>query len=225
MSNEFLEPSMQTGSSPVATPALAYADISTPRPEHIGMAAGITRGDVAVITIRILGIYIILQGLTELGFLAASFMGYGYGISRINVPFATVFALFEAVGVLMLIKAPWIARRLLPEAPATPTVNPGPGSPIELQSAAFAVIGVLVTVWAIPDVALAIWRYTNPAILTAPHEQGGMVLVESLLKPAVELVLGVWLFFGSKRLSLYWQKMRGPRAVRDGDTDGDAGPL
>lgn len=202
-----------TGSAP-----LSYADASVPRPEQIAMAGGVTRGDVAVITVRILGIYIMLQGLSELA-LVGSFMGFSYGTSGLNMTFVAVFAVFEAVGIFMVVKASTIGRWLLPPALVAPGVDPATRSPVDLQSAAFAVLGVLLVVWAAPDIVMVIWRYTDDAIRSRPHDEGLSYLLGLLLKPGVNLILGLWLFFGSKRLSLYWQKTRAH------PSGADSGPL
>jgi hypothetical protein len=202
-----------TGSAP-----LSYADASVPRPEQIAMSGGVTRGDVAVITVRILGIYIMLQGLSELA-LVGSFMGFGYGARGLNMTFVAVFGVFEAVGIFMVVKASTIGRWLLPQALMGPSADSVTTSPVELQSAAFAVLGVLLVVWAAPDIVMALWRYTEDAIRSRPHDEGSSYLLGLLLKPGVNLVLGLWLFFGSKRLSLYWQKTRAHRS------GADSGPL
>lgn len=183
------------------------------------MVSGITRGDVAAITIRILGIYIMLEGISPLLITVSrsSFSPYRLPASAV-LPFVIVLAVFESLGLFMVLKASLIARWLLPKAPIVPAIAPAPGSPIELQSAAFAVVGVLLVVWAIPEIAVAVWRYTYESIQSTSHEQSGFQLTGLLCKPVLEFLLGLWLFFGSKRLSWYWQKTRAHRPSLDSDS-------
>jgi hypothetical protein len=194
--------------APEATP-IPYADPSIPHPVP-SLSSGVTRGDVAALTVRIVGVYVFLQGLP---FTAYAFQ-YPF-FSRYSAPFLITVVVFVGLGTLLITQAGWIARWLLPKQVGD-GVSPREGSPDLLQAVAFSVIGVLLGAGGCRDIAYLIWRYTFESIRSIPHESFGL----TWFKPTVELAMGIWLFFGSKRLSRYWRRSQDSAAEAD-----ESGPL
>ena len=187
---------------------IAYADPSTPQPHSL--SSGVTRGDVAALTIRIAGVYVILQLLP---FTAYAFQ-YSF-LSQYGWRLLIMFVVYAGVGTFLFTQAGWLARWLLPKQVGD-GVPPRAGSPDLLQAVAFSVVGVLLGAWGCQDVAYLIWRYTFESIRSLPHESVGL----TWFKPTVELAMGAWLFFGSKRLSRYWRRMQDSAMEA-----GESGPL
>jgi hypothetical protein len=121
-------------------------------------------------------------------------------------------AVFVGVGTFLLIKATMIAGWLLPKSTASPGVPPGPGSPQNLQAVAFSVVGVILASSAFPDLARTMIQYGGES-----H-----ALLQEITKPGIEFVVGLLLFFQSKRLAAYWHRIR---AAHEGAVDDDSGPL
>jgi hypothetical protein len=190
--------------------ALPYADRSTPHPDQHGGTGGVTRRDVATIIVKLIGVYMILQGFPAV--IAIGQYGFG-GLGRINMSmwgyFLGMLGFYLGIGVLLLAFGDRASKWLLPKPGGTSSGPPRPGSPVELQAAAFAVAGVvMIAFWAIPGFVFDTWRYL---VRNNPDAPPGQILEVTpfLVRHAMELGLGLWLFYGSKGLSLYWQRLRG----------------
>ena len=198
--------------------ALPYADPSTPH--QLGNASGISRGDIAALGVKLVGLYIMLQGLPylsqvlEVVGVSARFPGQ-WVFSEL-----AVIAFLEAAGLALLLRGSEIGAWLLPKAGSTgiPTTA---GSPVELQAAAFGVAGVLVAIPAVPEAASNIWRYLYDTSRNGPQPVAVSEFILNFIKPAAQIGVGAWLFFGSKQLARYWHRLRGEKRR---PTD-ESGPL
>ena len=188
-----------------AAPPLPYADTSTPRPEQIGASSGITRGDVASLALKLLGIYFLVQSASAFIFLIeitiSSLRSWQAGRT---VYYVAATAMQLAVGLILLLRGDRIALRLLPKSPHQ--IPSSPGSPVELQAAAFAVVGVFFALTSLPELASTIVQLANDAAQSIQPEHSAQFVIRQVMKPAAQLFLGVWLFLGSKRLTAYWQR-------------------
>lgn len=187
------------------SPALAYADPATPRP-HV--AASTSRWDVAAIILKLTGIYlVVVQGLPAL----AHAVDYGTGgttrFSRsLALLYGVLFVLFSIFGLVLMLTADRLAGWLLPRLDGYPTAAQTPTSARGVQEVAFSVLGIyLVAVDAIPGLAMYLWRWVaEPDSAIIAHTDVAPFIVEHL----VQLVVGLWLFFGSRQLANYWQRRR-----------------
>lgn len=206
-----VEPGESEGASavdPVETPAIEYAKPLTP---DLHMASGITRGDIAALAVRLLGIYIIVIALPVLGYALESFFT-PMKLRDVMQFYVLYDATLIAVGTFMVIKAAMIGGWLLPKAAMNTHLRPAAGTPQELQAVAFSVVGVTLTVFAFPGLAAVFAEYASGS-----HDP-----IYSLIKPGVEFAVGLLLFFRSKRLARYWQGLPAASSVR---SDDDPGPL
>lgn len=191
------------------TASLPYADRSTPDADDHRGSGGVTRRDVATITVKVIGVYMMLQGFPAL----VSLGQFGLGaLTRIPTAlwlyYAGMLAFYVGVGALLLRYAERVAALLLPKSDGSPPVPFGPWSPIEFQAAALAVVGmVVIVVWAVPGLVFDGWRQLHGRDLATA---AGAVLdmTPYLVRHACEFSLGLWLFYGSKRISLYWHRLR-----------------
>lgn len=189
--------------------AIPYADRSTPSADHHGGSGGVTRRDVATIVVKLVGVYMILQGFPAL--IAIGQYGFG-GLGHISMSmwgyFLGMLGFYIGIGALLLAFGDRAAKWLLPRPDGSRSAPPAPGSPVELQASAFAVAGVvIVAFWAVPGFIFDTWRYLFHNSPDAPPGQIVDVM-PFLVRHAMELALGTWLFYGSKRLSTYWHRLR-----------------
>ena len=117
----------------------------------------------------------------------------------------SIFAVIEGIGIAMLFSGPWVGRRLLPRTPVVLDRHVTPSSPVELQAAAFAFLGVFLATSTVSRFAAELANYFLARQLVPQDFQSVFI---RLLQPLIELALGIWLFFGSKQLSLYWNRLR-----------------
>jgi hypothetical protein len=185
-----------------ATP-IAYADTSTPRASDHSAMSPLTRHDVASLAVRILGIYIAVQGLQFLGFLVS----FGFRVSSVTSTYAIIFSIYEAVGAVLILMAGRFGMWLLPKGVMLRNTSPESSPATDLQPVAFAIIGVLLAFWAVPEILSALWRNTYRSGPIAFHEPAPDLML-TLFRPAVQFLLGAWLFFGSKALARYWRRIR-----------------
>jgi hypothetical protein len=200
--------SSETSTGAVPTAAIDYAKPSTPHPP-VSLASGITRGDIAALAVRLAGIYLIIAALPTL--VVVAFSGFGRSgfdsTVGIFIPFCIAFI---GVGAFLIVKAALIGSWLLPRVTAGPDVAPTPGSVQQLQAVALSVVGVVLAASSLPQLAWAAEQFT--------HSSRG--LLEVTIRPAAELIVGLLLFFRSKRISGYWERI--PAAPPD---NADSGPL
>lgn len=201
--------SASIAADPLAPSEIEYARPSTP---HVHVASGITRGDFAALAVRLLGIYLIVGALPSLAYVIESLL------TRLSLPdnmqqlFLLDAAIVIAVGTFMVIKAAMIGGWMLPKETMNPHLPPGAGTPQELQAVAFSVVGVMLAVFAFPDLGAALTQYAARS-----HFE-----VYELIKPGIEFIAGSLLFLRSKRLARYWQNLP---ATPTPHRDDDGGPL
>ena len=200
MSGQADQPSALEPSAPIS-----YADTTTPSPREVAVEEPIARGDVAFVALRILAIYMILNGLSTIAVLAGEFsIGGRYSLGGILVSPALLWLIVEeAFGVFLFVSAARLSVWMLPKVAMGPATAPGGVASSDWQAAAFAVVGIALAVLAAPDIAFMLYQSIRSVGQTQSEE-----LALRLVKPLVQLVLGIWLFFGSHRLALVWRKMR-----------------
>jgi hypothetical protein len=200
MTEQTNESSLDTGDA--ASPApLAYATSREAEPTTGGM----TRGDIASLAIRIIGIYLIVQSLPYLALSVEYFQDNIYRIVGGLVPFLA--CLF--FGGALVIFATKIAGWLLPRTAVVATEPPGHG-PAQFQAIVFSIIGVLLVVWSAPTLVyiLAVFLLGSRGSIQLSPLARLTTSLSSILQYGAEFAIGIWLFFGSKRLSAWWWSMR-----------------
>lgn len=196
---------------------LSYADPFTPRAEHHGTT--LTRRDLSALAVKLIGLYLIVQAIPAVVGIAGWILdgaprsGIGYYLGN--------FGFFVGLGLVLIAMGDRIGAWLLsdpapvPSEPAAPDIR-------NVQAAAFAVVGVmLIAVWALPGFFYDGWRYlygTRPASASERLRE----LRPLLVRHTVELVLGLLLFYGSKRLAAYWHRLR---SRGHSQANNDEGPL
>jgi hypothetical protein len=203
-----------------ATDPIPYADPLVPAGRDAGLRFGITRGDVAALAVRIFGIYLLLQALPLAMFVISQLLQSprlrlsGFMSSFGFVFYGIYLVVFTAAGVWLLVKAVRVAAWLLPNTTGNAAVPVVHGSPDGLQAVAFSIVGLYLAASAFPDVAAILAQYAR--------FQSDRAMFPQLIKPGIEFVVGLVLFFRSKRIAAYWQQTRAVSAAHAGD---DSGPL
>ena len=206
------------GTAATGVTSLPYADArGVPMPAD--PAAPASRYDVAVVALRLLGIYILLQGMVALTWAAEVVRTLISGGGFTDLLYATAglipLTVCVVVGVFFLKAAPRLATRMLPDSNVYGGAPDSPAGTLSLQAIAFSVAGAVIATLAIPrfcyTLALTLREVRDVYAVT---DHGGTFL-RALLEPGVQLALGVWLFLGSKRLAGYWHRIRRPELAAE----------
>ena len=192
-------------------PAGVIPDYSTLRPARVPTPMGA----VAVVAVKIVGLYCFVQALPLVYQIPSNvillFTGGAYsmvdGLLNMLHPL-----LYVAAGFLLVRRATWVATRVLGfEEPSHALRDRSPGRLI--QTIAFSVLGVWLAVEGLVETVRLLVQARYYAVST-----GGDVFQAMFEEPsevaaaATRLCLGVWLFFGSKRLARFWSALRKPNA-------------
>lgn len=173
---------------------------SAPVPLSYDLGQGApTRFDIAVIGLRLLGVYALLHALP---LLAMPFMVFDGSFDTWQTLwyFVTPSA-HAAAGVLLLFQTSWLAARILPRGGSMGAMAVSP-SGRDYQAIAFSVVGLIVALLAVADLAEVVLRYM-------PSIAGGYVLEMEIWGPAIiQFALGVILFFQGPGLANLWSHLR-----------------
>ncbi|MDB5304437.1 MAG: hypothetical protein JWM97_1986 [Phycisphaerales bacterium] len=172
----------------------------------------VTRGDVACIAVRLVGVYAILQAFPAL--MTAIALGTRYG--RYNLAYLAAYffvpAGFFAMGIFLFTRAPRLGRRLLPSVTTGDFEQPGHG-PTQLHAMAISIVGLLLFVWSAPSLAwliLSLLTGDSGRAIQRTLASRTADSVPPLLTHGVQAALGAWLFLGSKGLAAWWGRLRHP---------------
>jgi len=169
--------------------------------------------DIAILSCRILAVYSVISAAKALNYLMILeqlFQGNVRpgAIIPILISSSMPSILLLAFGVVLWLKAGSIAVCMLPDREEA---EERPAKIIEdVQSAAFSVVGVLVLAWAIPQSVQTVSSIIIKHNLEFPY-QSQWLLPHEIPRIAgliVQLILGFWLFFGSRGIAGLYGRMR-----------------
>ena len=169
--------------------------------------------DIAILSCRILAVYSVISAAKALNYLMILeqlFQGNIRPVTIIPIIMSSSIPsiLLFAFGVALWLKAERVAAYMLPDREET---SERLALSIEdVQSAAFSVVGVLVLAGAIPQlvqtassiIIMHSLEYTSRNQWFLPHD------IPRLAGLVVQLILGFWLFFGSRGLAGLYRRMR-----------------
>jgi hypothetical protein len=141
------------GTPAAAAPSLPYAGVTSPN-ESTELSALPSRYDVAVVAVRMLGLYVLLQGAFAISWAVVSvFDALRGGISAVLVASAGVIplAVCAVLGLYLIKAAPGVAARMLPKSRVHGDVEAPAAGSASLQAVAFSVAGAVIVVQAIPN--------------------------------------------------------------------------
>lgn len=203
----------ESGNTTRSSPPLSYARSIGSSPITIDDSP-LTRFAMTVVAVRIAGIYALVQAAAGIAWpigYAISWMQSGRVMDglldtlMVSLPvIAYGFASF-----FLLTRAERIAAAILPKGaePATDrTITP---AVVELQAAAFAVVGIALCLWALPEALSAIWWHLKNSAGEVPVGATEYAAPDWITF-AIQAALGVWLFLGSKGLAAFWHRLRHP---------------
>ncbi len=177
----------------------------------------VTLPGVAVVGVKLLGLYALLLATTYLVYIPALFISGGRARWAEALIYALPAASYIAAGIVLLFGSEWVVARIL-------GVSHGGLPPTSFdehfQAMAFSIVGVLLIVWGAAGGAQAVANYAAEQGLIASGlvPDGGWDFT-LLAEPAVELVGGLVLFLRGRGLAALWHRMR-----YGGIHAGDVGP-
>jgi hypothetical protein len=203
--------------------ALPYASESTPVTGGDSHAP-ITRGDVAVLAVRLLGVIAIIQGSAFLAVLGSVFSNFGAGAGVVwaTLAVAAPYGIYLGAGIVLVATAGWIGPKLLPDARRSDDAA-GRASARDIQAVAFSVIGVAVAVWSVGELASAIWYLSFRSARRDEDHTAWDLASPHLVRFAIQVGVGVVLFLGAKGLSRVWHRVREPNPLGGAVAEADPG--
>ncbi|MGB7157762.1 MAG: hypothetical protein WBD40_06830 [Tepidisphaeraceae bacterium] len=174
--------------------AVSYREGDTP----------LTLPGLALVGVKLIGLYLIVRVISAVVTMPLYLSGFG---SRTVYMLAGLMphAVDVAIGIVLLWKAEWVVSRIV-RVPADEA--PSISANEHFQGIAFSVLGVILIVWALADVASLIATFAeNQAFRNA----GGIVPelgFGSLVQPIVLAAAGVVLFLRGRGLAALWHRMR-----------------
>lgn len=198
------------------------------RPVHHDIAqidGPLTRFAATVVAVRIAGIIFLVQTVMMCGYLIGVAYSWFQGGWNVNLAAsvsllidASPIAVYGLASFFLLKRAERIAGWILPTG--TEVVNvPGAAPAVsELQAAAFAVAGIMLFVWALPEAMSAIWwRLSYSA--GSDFVDGTRYGAPDWITFSLQAGLGIALFLGSKGLSSLWRRLRHPEMTHTAGRD------
>jgi hypothetical protein len=208
----------------VDSPALPYATEDTP----IGGAdyhAAISRGDIAVLALRLLGVFAMIQGSAFLGMLGPVFSSFGSGVGGLgtSLALAAPYGIYLGLGILLVATAGWVGPKLLPNAQRSDD-SAGRASARDLQAVAFSVVGITIVGWSMGQFGSALWYLVFRSTRPNDDKTAWDLASPFLVRFAIEAGIGVVLFTGAKGLVNLWHRVREPNPLRDAGPDESPDP-
>ena len=169
--------------------------------------------DLTVILLRLLGIYCLTMAIPMFSSVGIYLYSMTQNMDQMNYLSALFVSLLPGVGVLvfgigLLRWAPLLAKWITPgESQETLSLN---YQSQDIQAMAFAVVGVIVIVMALPNLAHSIMVFLS-ATKTSSYPFKTSPLSEYWYRfggQALRILLGLWLFFGAGGLSRFWHRLR-----------------
>jgi hypothetical protein len=149
-----------------------------------------TNRGAAVLGIRLLALYLVIQALLRLpGYMAADAEYHTGGMLFAAVILPMLVALVLWAGVRRM------ADLLMPARRAESIQQPRPAAPEQIQATVFAAVGLFLTVDSLPDLVTSLWRVLEAASLTLTDALSIQLMAES-----VRTLLGVAIFLGAQGL-------------------------
>lgn len=159
-----------------------------------------TKKEIASLSFKVLSLYAFIKAIEKL----STLIYYAYQVNEIGVPFFMVYAvpvlLLALCGALLWFLSPVLASSISESAGS----GDNPASLSSIQAVAFSIVGLYMVAASLPGIVRStIWRLTEPASMSK-----GSPLLGDVMGSLVQVVIGLWLLFGSRGLVNLISKMR-----------------
>jgi hypothetical protein len=176
-----------------------------PQPSRDGPAS---RYDMAIIAARLLAMYFISSAAPAIVLAPVLFLiGEGAGSFRYEIIQALPSAAQMIIGIAIWLLSKPFGRWALRDVPLAPSLPRSRVSTAQLQSQAFAVLGLLLVAFSLRH-APTIITYVIPSAVGGIYYDNSLALRAAVIEFAVELAFGVAVFFGAAGLTRMWQRVR-----------------
>lgn len=161
-----------------------------------------TKKEIANLSFKVLSLYAVIKAIDKLSPLINYI--YEYGLSDILnlIIFAAPMVLLFLCGGLLWFVAPLLASLI---SKSTVSEDNSDASLLSIQIIAFSVVGLYIISNSLPVfVRIIIWHFT----ITSYSTREVSPLLGDILSSLVQVVLGLWLLFGSRGLVNFVNSMR-----------------
>lgn len=152
----------------------------------------------AVVGLRLLAIWAFLQALFHLSFIGASLP---QGHDNLLAPLL-ILLLYLIVSYILYVKAPTIASHITDETEESDITTDYE----KLASVLFATAGLLITFWS----SESVFRTINSLFLSRAQYSETLYrnIFRLLFGGGIQMIIGLGLFIGSKKIAGWWHKFR-----------------
>ncbi len=161
----------------------------------------VTKREIATLSFKVLSLYAFIKAIDKL----STLIYYAYRVSETGIPFFMIYALpmllLALCGVLLWFIAPLLASSI---SKSTVSEDNSAASLSSIQAVAFSIVGLYMVGDSLPSIVRStIWRFTEPTSMSK-----GSPLLGDVMGSLVQVVIGLWLLFGSRGLVNFIKLMR-----------------
>lgn len=171
--------------------------------------------EVGEVAARLFGVYLIVLAIIRLEYpLAAVAMSRQDGTQDVFMVISS-FApsiVLAAVGRVFFVFSNRIAGKIMP--PETGDPSPASLSSLEIHSLVISAVGLLLLGLNIPAFILLLLQNIQMYQDGLPVQNYMRDRWWSLLTEGLQVVFGIYLFFGAKTISVFWHRLRGMQEIR-----------
>jgi hypothetical protein len=174
--------------------AVSYREGDTP----------VTLPGLSVVGVKLIGLYLVVRTISQSVAMPFYFPEFASQSVRLLLGAIMPSLIDVAIGVVLIFKAEWIVMRMRVSADKALPISPNE----HFQGVAFSILGVVLMVWALADIALLLATFVQNNAL----QNAGNVVEEfslgTLAHPIVFGTSGLLLFLRRRGLASLWHRMR-----------------
>lgn len=162
--------------------------------------------NITIVGLRLLAIWILIEALGYLQFLPAYFINQYNNIDGLTLGVLIVFLLYLSAACILMFMAPTLANKITAgiENKTFEIANYE-----KLAAILFASVGLLILVNSFGSLLHSIGAiYSKRTIHSLNNTQFLKTVRSLLLGGGIQMIIGLWLFFGSKKLARWWYNFR-----------------
>ena len=161
-----------------------------------------TKREIATLSFKVLSLYAFMKAIDKL----STLIYYAYRLSVTGIPNFIIYVapvlLFFLCGGLLWFLSPLLASSI---SKSTVPEDNAAASLLSIQAVAFSVVGLYMLADSLPAIVRStIWHFTSASLYMGKSSP----LLGDIMGSLVQIVLGLWLLFGSRGLVKFINSMR-----------------